>query len=252
MADPSPMLPAAASSSSVVSSSSSERPQLLYALVARSTGQGATPEATVLAEHAAADGISKEVLIQNLLKNIESSEVWQSYFYDKYGFHCLMEVETGLRFVCLADKDMGRRLPCGLLCSLQESFNQWYGPPEVAAALPGGMQADFNEEIKTLVNKYNAPDADRVTVLSEKVRGINNTLAESMEKIMERQEKIDVLVDRSQMLHGAATSFRRDAARLQRKLWWKNARVIFCICFVAILAIVFVVMAECGFSLHHC
>eukprot|EP00443_Scrippsiella_acuminata_P121048 CAMPEP_0115667584 /NCGR_PEP_ID=MMETSP0272-20121206/50019_1 /TAXON_ID=71861 /ORGANISM="Scrippsiella trochoidea, Strain CCMP3099" /LENGTH=202 /DNA_ID=CAMNT_0003106143 /DNA_START=15 /DNA_END=618 /DNA_ORIENTATION=+ len=176
MADPAPMLPGDAS-----------RPQIIYALVTR----GPT---LVLAEHAVAEGTFQQATMQ-ILPRIEVTSEWKSYIYGDYAFHCLMEVSTGVWFVCMADRDMGRRLPFAMLSSLQESFNQWYAAPQIASASNLGMQLEFYGEIQACIEKYNAPDADRVASLSAKVRQVNDTLMDNIDKILERQDKIDVLVE---------------------------------------------------------
>merc|ERR1711972_709812 len=162
------------------------------------------------------------------------------------------ENATGLWFVCMADRAMGRRLPFALPSAMQESFMQWYGPPQIVSAEFHGMQAEFGGEVQALVERYNSPDADRVASLMQKVQHVNDNLMESMDKILERQEKIDVLVHRSRMLEDSAVSFRREAERVRITVWWRNARMLVCICVIVVLAVLVIAMASCGFSLQNC
>jgi len=218
------------------------RPQIIYALVTRGP-------ALVLAEYTGVQGTFQQATVQ-ILQRIEATGEWKSYIYGEYAFHCLMESGTGLWFVCMSDRAMGRRLPFALLAALQESFNQWYAPPQIASAVAYGMQAEFGGEVQALVEKYNSPDADRVASLMQKVQHINDNLMENIDKILERQEKIDVLVNRSQMLHDSSVSFRREAERVRRVVWWRNARMLVCIFVIVVLAIILIVMASCGFSMN--
>merc|ERR1712032_347513 len=103
-----------------------------------------------------------------------------------------------------------------------------------------------------LMEKYNSPGADRVGVMSEKVKQINDNLLDSIDKILERQEKIELLVDRSQSLSDSSASFRREAEQLRRVVWWRNVRTMACLSLIAFLAIVVIIMMACGPTFASC
>merc|ERR1712190_718772 len=105
-----------------------------------------------------------------------------------------------------------------------------------------GIQAQFRPEIQSLMDKYNAPDADRVTAMMQKVRNINDSLMDSIDKILERQERIDLLVNRSNQLSQSSVAFRRDAQTYRRVQWWRRARTLFCIAGFVVIVIIVVVL----------
>merc|ERR1712130_848902 len=102
------------------------------------------------------------------------------------------------------------------------------------------------------MEKYNSPDVDRVASTMSKVQHINDTIMESIDKILERQEKIELLVNRSQLLSESSSSFRRDAARLRRVVWWRNASTMAIIACVIVLVILIIVFASCGITFKNC
>ena len=46
-------------------------------------------------------------------------------------------------------------------------------------------------------------------------------MVENIEKVLERGEKLDLLVDKTELLQEGAFNFRREAKRLRQSLWWK-------------------------------
>mmetsp|Transcript_3075 Transcript_3075/g.4803 ORF Transcript_3075/g.4803 Transcript_3075/m.4803 type:complete len:227 (+) Transcript_3075:161-841(+) len=221
-----------------------ERPQIIYALVIRG------PK-VVLAEYTALAGNFQQATIQ-ILQKLERTAEWKSYLYGEYAFHYIIDESSGLWFVCMAERTMGRRIPFGFLGAVQDAFKQQYSDSQVQCAIAYGMQGAFRDHLKELMEKYNSPDADRVTSMMAKVQHINDNLMESIDKILERQEKIELLVTRSQMLSESSSTFRRDAERLRRVVWWRNARtmaLLACLVFVVILVIV---MSSCGITFSHC
>ena len=56
----------------------------------------------------------------------------------------------------------------------------------------------------------------------ENVRGI---MTENIERVLERGERIDLLIDKTDRLGGTAQDFRVSSRGLRRKMWWKNVKV---------------------------
>jgi len=215
-----------------------ERKQIIYALVIRS-------QKVVLAEYTALAGNFQQATIQ-ILQKLESSTEWKSYIYGEYAFHYIVDPASELWFVCMADREVGRRIPFGFLQAVQEAFMQKYTKEQTESAIAYGMQSDFREELQFLLERYNSPDVDRVASMMAKVQHINDHLMESIDKILERQEKIELLVSRSQVLSESASSFRRDAEQLRRLVWWGNVKKMALLISIVVLVILVIAMASCG------
>ena len=105
---------------------------------------------------------------------------------------------------------------------------------------------------RQLLERYNSPDVDRVSSMMAKVQHINENLMESIDKILERQEKIELLVSRSQVLSDSASSFRRDAEQLRRLVWWGNVKKMGMAAGCLLLIILVIVVSSCGITFSHC
>eukprot|EP00415_Alexandrium_ostenfeldii_P000631 UN0631 len=197
-------------------------------------------------------GNFEQVMLQQVLPRIERSVDFKSYTWNDYAVHILGDEERELLFVCMADLRMKRRIPFAFLDALRENFGGCYLPDQVQSAIAYGMDKDFKPVLQQLMERYNSPEADRLTMMQQRVADINDELMDGIGKLLERGEKIDLLVERSQALQSRSSSFMRDAGRLRRNIWWKNVRLVAALVCVVIVVIFVIVMASCGITFQHC
>jgi len=210
-------------------SAESSRPQIRYAAVLRSSS-------VVLVEHSDLEqGTWRQEVLQ-LSRLIDEAAAERSYFNAAHAYHFSFDICLNVHFVCMADKAMGRRLPLAFLVALRTSF-QRFEVDQVANATTLGMQSSFSDEVRRLVEHYNSPDQDRTTVLTAKVRDINEDLMESIDKLMQRGEQIDQLVDRSNLLSLNSASFQRAAERYQRRQACCSLRVVIVLTVLGVSAV---------------
>jgi hypothetical protein len=70
-----------------------------------------------------------------------------------------------------------------------------------------------------------------VLVLSPLVLGA----AGAAEKVMERGEKMDLLVDKTDNLNQQAFQFKKKSTQLKRAMWWKNTKLMAMIVFIVLV-----------------
>merc|ERR1711933_681029 len=134
------------------------------------------------------------------------------------------------------------------LGDVQEAFKARYTQDECQSAIAYGMQQAFSPEIESLMDKYNSPTADRVTQAQEKLKHINDTLMESIDKLLERNERIELLVNRGESLSTSTSSFRREAVQLRRDVWWRNFKSWLVMGTAALIVILLLVFSTCGLT----
>lgn len=72
------------------------------------------------------------------------------------------------------------------------------------------------------------------------VRGI---MTRNIEGLLERGERIDLLVDKTDRLGGSAREFRVRSRGLKRKMWWKNVKLMSLLAVVLVLIVLAIVIA---------
>ncbi|KAH9659835.1 Vesicle-associated membrane protein 714 [Citrus sinensis] len=186
---------------------------ILYALVARGT--------VVLAEFSAVTGNTGAVARRIIEKLPAESDSRVCFSQDRYIFHILRS--DGLTFLCMANDTFGRRIPFSYLEDIQMRFMKNYG--RVAHYAPAyAMNDEFSRVLHQQMEFFSSnPSADTLN----RVRGeIRTIMVENIEKILERGDRIELLVDKTATMQDGAFHFRKQSKRLRRALWMKNAKLL--------------------------
>lgn len=75
------------------------------------------------------------------------------------------------------------------------------------------------------------------------MRGI---MTENIERVLERGERIDLLVDKTDKLGSNARNFRLRSRGLKRHMWWKNVKMTALLGGIVVLVLYLLVGAVCG------
>lgn len=73
---------------------------------------------------------------------------------------------------------------------------------------------------------------DAFTNVKREIDDVRGIMTRNIEGLLERGERIDLLVDKTDRLGGSAREFRVRSRGLKRQMWWKNVKL------MALLALV--------------
>jgi len=215
---------------------------IIYSLVARGS--------VVLAEFTSTSGNFTTVTRRILDKIPVSNDSKMSYVYDRHIFHYI--VEDGFTYLCMADEEFGRRIPFAFLEDIKNRFRATYGD-RGRTALAYGMNADFSRVLQNQMDYYSHnPQADRITRVRGEIDDVKSVMVHNIEKVLERGERIELLVDRTENMNQQAFKFKKQSTQLKRAMWWKNVKVMIILAFVIILIVYFIVSFACGFTFAKC
>jgi len=202
----------------------------LYGLVARGT--------TVLAEHSTVVG-NAHLVAHRILEKLPEGDSRTSYSQDRHIFHVL--VSGGLTYLCMAEEEVGRRIPYTFLEDIKDRFVRSHGEAAGTAAAYG-LDEQFGHVIEDRM-RFFATDrsADAINRVRGELGEVRNIMIENIDKVLDRGERIELLVDKTDHLSSEAFTFTRDSRRLKRKMWWKNTRLMVVV-FVMLLLIAYVIV----------
>ncbi|KAJ0020666.1 hypothetical protein Pint_31823 [Pistacia integerrima] len=188
---------------------------ILYAVVARGT--------VVLAEFSAVSGNTGAVARRILEKLPAEADARLCFSQDRYTFHILRS--DGLTFLCMANDTFGRRIPFSYLEDIHMRFMKNYG--RVAHyALAYAMNDEFSRVLHQQMEFFSSnPSADTLNRVRGEVGEIRTIMVENIEKILERGDRIELLVDKTSTMQDGAFHFRKQSKRLHQALWMKNAKL---------------------------
>jgi len=217
---------------------------LIHAVVARNT--------VILAEHQAGKRDFAQA-VQTILSKIPPNDSKLTYAWESFNFHYISE--GGYTFLVMADSSVGRRMPFAFLTELQRKFNS---SPSSSTSYHDdtpahGLQGTFGPIISSLMHTYNtAPPSDELARAQTELNQVKNIMVQNVEQILSRGERIELLVDKTDVMAGQATAFRRGARTVRRQMWWRNKKVVL-LCLMFGLLFLWIMLAQvCGATLNQC
>ncbi|XP_028760804.1 vesicle-associated membrane protein 711-like [Neltuma alba] len=216
---------------------------ILYGMVARGL--------VVLAEFSAspqsnASVIAKQILdkIHNKNKNNDNEDSNVSYSHDRYVFH--VKRTDGLVVLCMADDAFGRRIPFAFLEDIHKKFVKTYGRA-ILSAPAYAMNDEFCRALAQRMDYYSTdPNADRLNRLKGEMTQVRSVMIDNIEKVLERGDRLALLVDKTSAMQGNAIRFKRQSRRYNNTLWWRNFRLkaILVLVFIMLLCIMLVLLCH--------
>ncbi|XP_061346284.1 vesicle-associated membrane protein 711-like [Gastrolobium bilobum] len=205
---------------------------ILYALVGRGS--------VVLAEFSGTSTNASVIARQILDKIPGNNDTHVSYSQDRYIFH--VKRTDGLTVLCMADDTAGRRIPFAFLEEIHQRFVRTYGRA-VLSAQPYGMNDEFSRVLSQQMEYYSTdPNADKINRIKGEMNQVRNVMIENIDKVLDRGDRLELLVDKTANMQGNTFRFRKQARRFRSTVWWRNVKLTIAL-IVTLLVIVYVVLA---------
>ncbi|XP_052185037.1 vesicle-associated membrane protein 727 [Diospyros lotus] len=208
---------------------------LIYSFVAKGT--------VVLAEHTPYTGNFSTIAVQCLQK-LPSNSSKYTYSCDGHTFNFL--IDSGFVFLVVADESVGRSVPFVFLERVKDDFKQRYGgsirddgPHPLADDedddaffldrfnIAYNLDREFGPRLKEHMQYcVNHPDEiSKLSKLKAQITEVKGIMMDNIEKVLDRGEKIELLVDKTENLQFQADSFQRQGRQLRRKMWLQNLQM---------------------------
>ncbi|KAK8807439.1 hypothetical protein WA158_004198 [Blastocystis sp. Blastoise] len=215
---------------------------ILYTLIARGE--------VVLTEYTATKG-NFPTLSRTLLKKITDSDTKMSCVYEQYAFHYV--VHDGITYLCMADKDMKRRIPFAYLDDIQEIFIANYGAL-VKTASAGAMNTDFSKILKERMEYFNTDkNSDAITNVQGQIQGVKTVMVNNISKIVDRGGLLENLIEKSDQLENQTYTFQKECKDVKNKMCCQHFRIVILIVILVVLLLVGLTIYACGgFLLPNC
>ncbi|XP_009618936.1 vesicle-associated membrane protein 721 [Nicotiana tabacum] len=213
---------------------------LIYAFVARGN--------VLLAEYTDFSGNFNSIAFQCLQKLPASNNKF-TYNCDGHTFNYL--VDNGFTYCVVAEESVGRQVPIAFLERVKDDFVSKYGGGKAATATPNSLNKEFGPKLKEHMH-YCADHPEEISKLAKvkaQVSEVKGVMMENIEKVLDRGEKIELLVDKTENLHHQAQDFRNTGTQIRRKMWLQNMKVKLIVLGILIALILIIVLSVChGFN----
>ncbi|XP_029441050.1 vesicle-associated membrane protein 8-like [Rhinatrema bivittatum] len=81
-----------------------------------------------------------------------------------------------------------------------------------------------------------------VYTLQGQVDNVKNIMTQNINRVLEREVKLDELVIRTDDLQASAHAFQKTSAKIARKTWWKNRKMTVIIVLVVLMVVIIIIL----------
>jgi len=227
---------------------------ILYTVISRKN--------VVLARHATTIGNFAEVTELVLSRIDETKNKKMSYSSESYMYHYVY-AGNNLTYLCITDDDFKRSSAFAFLDSIESKFKtQFHGRSTSNITIPLALNTEMAPLLAAEMKKFNlaedqaklmpvsegdeAGSSDRVQIVRNEVDRVKDIMIANVETLMERGERLELLVDKAENLSQNSVSFRQASRTLRRQMWWQNTKFKIAVIVAIPVAIYIIVAISCG------
>ena len=183
--------------------------------------------------------------------------------------HVHYVLDDGVTFLCMTGAGAKWRVAFAYLEEVRTRFNYSYPMHPGGGGGGGGgggdgsgdggggaahlfqRQAEFGPVLRDQMRLYNENGAgDAIDRLHEGLDEVKEVVLRQVDRVLERGERLDLLVDKSAELNDAAFTFQRQSRKLKHAMCWRKVQQ-WCAVLVLVLVVVYAVVGTtCGFKLE--
>ncbi|KAM8828310.1 vesicle-associated membrane protein 8 isoform 2-T2 [Spinachia spinachia] len=82
--------------------------------------------------------------------------------------------------------------------------------------------------------------------VQNQVNEVKVILKDNISKVLERGERLDDLIGKTDDLQASADSFQKTSTRVARKYWWKNVKMMIIIGVVVLIIVILIILFATG------
>lgn len=186
---------------------------IIYALVAKDGD-------TVLSNGQIASGNFPQVT-QSILGKIQPNKQCSLTYNSHYMFHYISKGD--LTVLCLSETDYKISLAKVFLQQLRKQFMERYPEHKIEKAYAYSMKK-FNKEIEKLIKHYNSDKVDKYKACLNEVNKLKNQTLDNINKLLEREEKVEILVQKTKSMNIESMGLKRRARKIRDVERWKDRK----------------------------
>lgn len=195
----------------------------------------------ILTSHQSGNGHFENVA-ESMLQNVpDQPNLKVTYTSSSYLFHVVGE--DGLIFLCVTDPGFRRGVAYSYLEEIRTCFNQTTLLMRAPSARAHELDIEFEHVMEQEMEAYSSGrKGDQMSQLRMKVDEVKGVMTENIEKVLERGDKLDDLVLKTQDLEESSIMFRSTAKKVRRKYWWRNFRMWIILILIVLVIITLIVL----------
>ncbi|CAI5715447.1 unnamed protein product [Hyaloperonospora brassicae] len=195
-----------------------------------------------LAEHSNGGDRSMNEFAQKLLKKLTlRHDAVESIDFD--GKTYSYRVENHVAYVCVTNAAFGESSAALFLRHIAQLFDAQFGIRGQTTKLKWDMNRDFARTLKQQMETFSSTSgAEKLQALKTDMDKVASTVHENITKVLERGDKVELLVDKTDQLNSQSAAFAKSSTNLRRHLWWENVKMSIAIAVVIVLFLALILL----------
>jgi vesicle-associated membrane protein 7 len=87
----------------------------------------------------------------------------------------------------------------------------------------------------------NTTKIDKFSSLRKELTELEEQALDNMNKVIERGEKIEILVKKSETMADQSYDMKNTSTRIRRKMWWKNKKIMIGVIIVGLVLLILII-----------
>ena len=157
----------------------------------------------------------------------------------------------------MSDEVTKHRAPLSFLQDIKARFQARYTADQCANAFAFAMNEEFSPVLNDVMTHYNSGnplmDGDHIGRVQGQIEEVKEVMVQNIEKVLERGERIELLVDKSEQLQQTSFKFESTSRQLQRTMYWRKIKRRALIGLGVGVALFIILCSACGgLDFHRC
>ncbi|KAF4323724.1 hypothetical protein BBO99_00000843 [Phytophthora kernoviae] len=152
-------------------------------------------------------------------------------------------VDGEIAYVCVTNAAFGKSSAALFLKHINQLFDNQFGIRGKATKLKLDMNRDFAPTLKKQMETFSSDKgAEKLQALKKDLDSVKGNVQENIHKVLERGDKIELLVDRTDQLNSQSAAFAKSSTNLRRHLWWENVKMNIAIGAIIVIFIIIIIL----------
>lgn len=185
-----------------------------------------------------------QVLNQVMPKIVKTNGIKMTFNYEKFCFHYVYD--NTITYFCITQNVFDKNKAFRFLLRIKNIFELQY-QRRIHTALPFAFHAEFLPTLAVETKRYSENlSFEKLNEIQGQINDTKQILCEDIDRLVDRGESLHLLVDKSDQMSNASTSFKVTSRNVARSFYWKNIRMIIGFIILSLIGIYLVVSMSCG------
>ncbi|CAN0915708.1 Putative vesicle-associated membrane protein 726 [Linum grandiflorum] len=139
----------------------------------------------------------------------------------------ISSIMASVSFCLVAVESAGRQVPLACLERIKDEFNKKYKGGKASTAKPNSLKKEFGPKLREQMQYCvdHPEEINKIAKVKAQVSEVKGVMMENIEKVLDRGEKIELLVDKTDNLRLQAQDFKQQGTKIKRKMWYENMKM---------------------------